>query len=371
MESGADHRVTSGRFLDSWPTFDRKGEYLFFASQRDFTAPTYEDVGTTWVYADTDRLYVVPLRKDLPSPLRPKSDEESGADDEGRRRGRRRRGKDDDKDEQEGKDAKTPKREGGRRAAEAGRRSTSTASSSARSCCRWTRGLRHTSRVTDEGKLVYLRRAPLRPRRRRGTIEILDLSKEKERGGPGNGDAATAQARRDEGRARRRRPSLEEVDGFALTRGRQEAARLEGARPMAVVDAAAGAEARRAGARRRHDRAGGAARRVAADLHRGLAPRARLLLRPRHARRRLGGGARASTRRCSTTAPPARTSSYVISEMISELNVGHAYYFGGDVERGPQVSVGMLGCDFELDDGAYRIARIGGRSLGRGRPRSA
>lgn len=54
--------------------------------------------------------------------------------------------------------------------------------------------------------------------------------------------------------------------------------------------------------------------------------------------------------------------SFVISEMISELNVGHAYYSGGDIESGPSVSVGMLGCDFELVEqggqSAYRISRI-------------
>ncbi|MEE8170444.1 MAG: PDZ domain-containing protein, partial [Phycisphaerae bacterium] len=50
--------------------------------------------------------------------------------------------------------------------------------------------------------------------------------------------------------------------------------------------------------------------------------------------------------------------SYVIRELIAELNVGHAYYFGGDVESQPSVSVGMLGCDFELQNGAYKIAKI-------------
>jgi len=50
--------------------------------------------------------------------------------------------------------------------------------------------------------------------------------------------------------------------------------------------------------------------------------------------------------------------SYVISEMIAELNVGHAYYFGGDVQAQPSVSVGLLGADLELNDGAFRIARI-------------
>jgi tricorn protease len=49
--------------------------------------------------------------------------------------------------------------------------------------------------------------------------------------------------------------------------------------------------------------------------------------------------------------------SFVIKEMISELNVGHAYYSGGD-EAASHASVGLLGCDYELADGAYRIARI-------------
>src|SRR4029077_16064537 len=36
----------------------------------------------------------------------------------------------------------------------------------------------------------------------------------------------------------------------------------------------------------------------------------------------------------------------------------HAYYSGGDVDDPPSRSVGMLGCDFALADGAYKIARI-------------
>ena len=50
--------------------------------------------------------------------------------------------------------------------------------------------------------------------------------------------------------------------------------------------------------------------------------------------------------------------SYVLGEMISELNVGHSYYSGGDTESAPRVNVGLLGVDWELDQGAYRIAKI-------------
>lgn len=51
---------------------------------------------------------------------------------------------------------------------------------------------------------------------------------------------------------------------------------------------------------------------------------------------------------------------FVIGEMISELNVGHAYYRPGpDSDRGPQgSSVGLLGCTFEASEGHYRIAKI-------------
>ena len=56
--------------------------------------------------------------------------------------------------------------------------------------------------------------------------------------------------------------------------------------------------------------------------------------------------------------------SHIIGEMISELNVGHAYYYGGDVEGSPSMNVGMLGVDWEPVPGegdrpdGYRIARV-------------
>lgn len=54
---------------------------------------------------------------------------------------------------------------------------------------------------------------------------------------------------------------------------------------------------------------------------------------------------------------------WIIAEMISELNVGHAYLGApGDVEGQPSLGVGLLGCDFErvqTDNGpVYRITAI-------------
>jgi tricorn protease len=50
---------------------------------------------------------------------------------------------------------------------------------------------------------------------------------------------------------------------------------------------------------------------------------------------------------------------FVIGEMISEINVGHAYYRGVDDENAPDGSnVGLLGCTFEANDGRYRVGTI-------------
>jgi tricorn protease len=49
---------------------------------------------------------------------------------------------------------------------------------------------------------------------------------------------------------------------------------------------------------------------------------------------------------------------FVIGELIAELNSSHAYRNGGDLEAPATISVGYLGCDFALTNGAYQIQRI-------------
>lgn len=50
--------------------------------------------------------------------------------------------------------------------------------------------------------------------------------------------------------------------------------------------------------------------------------------------------------------------SYVLSMLIGELVSGHSRTGGGDYPDSEPVSVGLLGADFEVADGRYRIARI-------------
>ena len=49
---------------------------------------------------------------------------------------------------------------------------------------------------------------------------------------------------------------------------------------------------------------------------------------------------------------------YVVDIMSGEVSIGHSYVSGGDFPDLNRVPVGLLGCDFSLENGAYRISKI-------------
>ena len=51
---------------------------------------------------------------------------------------------------------------------------------------------------------------------------------------------------------------------------------------------------------------------------------------------------------------------YLLGELIAELNTSHTYVGGGDQPHAPHVSVGLLGADFQADGGFYKITKIYG-----------
>jgi len=81
-ESGEKHQVTSGFFNDTEPVFSKAGDFLYYASNREFTSPQYEDVGTTFVYAQTERLIAVPLNDEVENATLIEPDEETWEEDE-------------------------------------------------------------------------------------------------------------------------------------------------------------------------------------------------------------------------------------------------------------------------------------------------
>jgi len=49
---------------------------------------------------------------------------------------------------------------------------------------------------------------------------------------------------------------------------------------------------------------------------------------------------------------------YLFTEMLGELSLGHVFVDGGDVGDPPKVKGGLLGADFDVDGGRYRVARV-------------
>jgi tricorn protease-like protein/C-terminal processing protease CtpA/Prc len=79
-QTGEKHKVTSGFFSDANPVFSPKNDYLFYTSNRNFADPSYEDVGSTFIYDKTGVLIAVPLNADIENPRLIESDEETWED---------------------------------------------------------------------------------------------------------------------------------------------------------------------------------------------------------------------------------------------------------------------------------------------------
>jgi tricorn protease len=339
LEKNEKHKVTSGLFNTSMPAFDREGKYLYYVSQMDFTQPMYEDIGTTWIYANTGRLCVVPLSADSLSPVAPKIDEEKwdegksekdgdkAASKEGKDSGKKSEAKKGEKESEESKDKKKPEPV---KIDLAGFEQRTVLlpvekGSFSRLC------------VNNDGKLIYMRR-PLvtsdEDEAPSGTIHILDLDDDKEK----------------------EKTVLEGVSGFAMS--------ADGKKLLVVKEKAFAIVSAEADQKMDSPL-------PTSGLRSDVDPRAEWRQMFNDAWRyerdffyapNLHGvdweAVRKQYEPMLEDCASREDVGYVIGEMIAELNVGHAYYWGGDVEKAPTVSVGLLGCDFELHDGAYRISRI-------------
>ncbi|MDI6400527.1 PDZ domain-containing protein [Balneolaceae bacterium ANBcel3] len=74
LDEDEHYKVTDGWYSASGPEFSRDGKYLFFVSNRDFN-PIYSHTEWNHAYTDMQRLYFVTLREDTPSPFKPENDE--------------------------------------------------------------------------------------------------------------------------------------------------------------------------------------------------------------------------------------------------------------------------------------------------------
>jgi tricorn protease len=314
LEAGKSHQVTGGMFNDSWPVFSRDEKFLFFASNRRFTSPVYDDVGDGFVYKNTDILLAVPLKVGTPLPWQPTNDEENFP----------------------GRPMEAP------------------------------------PAITSKNYIDlagFERRAFALPGVAPGAFSYLESV------GPSTLVYVRGASRGEEGGPP---PSIKFYD----LRTRSESTLLSNA--SAVRASANGAKLlvrQGAGLGLLNPVAGATPQAPAAVPTSGMtAP-----VDPRQEWRQLFTDAwriqrdffydphmhgvdwsavRERYLRMLDDCTSREDVSFVIGEMISELNVGHTYVRGhGDVEGAPSVDVGMLGCDYELhDDGqghrAYRISKV-------------
>ncbi len=67
------HQVSSGFYEDFYPVFSTDGKYLFYITNRNFSA-NYSDMDGTWIYPNSSQIASLSLTNDVPSLLAPKND---------------------------------------------------------------------------------------------------------------------------------------------------------------------------------------------------------------------------------------------------------------------------------------------------------
>ena len=344
VREGVDHRVTNGFFDAVTPVFDRKGDYLFYRRTLHFS-PWYSSLDTTFIYPRTERLVAVPLRADVPDPFAPKSDEEKAGSHDADKKKDQAGGKDTDdakrkekhgkknskkneKDDGKGKDEKKKKKE------KKDVRIDFDGIAERAVIVPVPPGDFGVLGVNDRGNLLYVRR-PVRGQDEPARIVLLDLADEKH-----------------EEKVLEKKASV-----FVLSADGKKML-VVGGGPARIRDAAPGKEGKpvvtdgmlvRIDPREEW-------REVFLDAWRIM----RDFFYDPHMHGVDWNAVRKHYEAMLEDCVSRRDVGYVIREMIAELNVGHAYYFPSIEERYTpgSLAVGMLGCDFELADGAYRIARI-------------
>ncbi|MBX3357739.1 MAG: PDZ domain-containing protein [Phycisphaeraceae bacterium] len=364
VASGEKTRVTSPMFDSDGPAFDRKGEMLYFRTTREFESPIYGETDASFVYAGTQILAAAPLRADVKSPFAPKNDsddskdkekkdkkgdkdgdgkkkDDEGKKDDGAANGdqpagdakggeeKKDEGKEDDKDKKKDEKKKEP--------------ITIDLDGFEGRCIKVPvpAGVFGGIGVSDSGKLVYVRRTP------RGisgdpSVMIFDPGAEK----------------------KEEKTVVAGVGAFDLSADGKKLLAYKGGKTMAVIDPAAGQDLSKpvvtggmlsaVDPRAEWNQIFADAWRLERDffydpnMHGVNWPKMRDHYGP-------------MIDDCASR----QDVGYVIGELISELNVGHAYVTSlGDTEDEPRTPTGLLGCDFELGqkDGAtaYRISRIYG-----------
>jgi tricorn protease len=364
VEKDELHQVTKGMFVDFLPTFDRKGDFLYFFSEREISRPKYADAGLTFIYDDTAVLHAIPLRKDVENPFKAKSDEEEVEKDKDKEENK----KEDKKEEDKGKKDKEDKdkKDEGEKKSEPEDPNKPAESKEIKEVKEVdekksddkdkdkeedkdkvkaieielegmesrsyrlpiNRGRFYYLAVNDKNHLIYLRRG------QGSKLQYFDPSDEKREEKTVIDNVSFVQMTPD-GKKLLVRSSGRM--GIIDTKPGQKIDKPVVTSPMNVV-----IEPREEW------------RQIFADAWRFM----RDFFYDPHMHKVDWPAVRKQYEAMLDDCVSRRDVGYVIAEMISEVNAGHTYYGGGDTDSGPRQSVGYLGVDFELDQGYYKITKV-------------
>jgi len=316
------HQITSGYYNDFQPVFGPEGKYLFFFSNRNFR-PVYGDLDNTWVYPNSTNLYVLTLRKDIKSPIAPRSDEEEVI-----------------KKNKANKKEKTPENLNKSKVKKTKEKQIEIDFDGIEK--RVVKLPVEAGNVGPlhviKGKVVFLRypaRGASKPGVPSGTLVYFDLKNRKET------------------------TVISGIDNYNLsTDGKKVIYRSRSI--YGIIDLAPRKKV-------------GEGRIATNKMKSWIKPREewkqifneawRIERDFFYAPNMHGVDWKEIKKRYEAMLPyvvDREDLNYVIGEMIAELNSSHSYVGGGDIERPKRVSVGLLGCDFELDkkNNAFRIKKI-------------
>jgi tricorn protease len=333
-KSSQKHDVVSAFYDAALPTFDPDGKYLYAVTNRTFK-PIYSDLDNTWIYANTTNVAAIALRKDVASPLAPRNDvegEDAEKDDKDKdegedkaEKGGKEAGKDGGKGKDKGKEkdaAKEPPKpvevdlDGFEQRlvtlpAEAGN---------------------YGGLAAISGKVIYRRQPRTGAADEKSPLVYWDLEEREEK------------------------TIVDDVDGFELSADGKKLLvwKKDG---YAIVDVKADQKLEK--------------KLATGELETVVDPVAEW--------RQIFADAwrierdffydpnlhevdwAAMKQRYGKLLDDAVTRwdvNFVLGELIAELNASHTYRGGGDLEKGAERGVGLLGVDFTLENGAYRIHRI-------------
>lgn len=312
------YQVTSSFYNDFQPVFDPEGKYLYFFSNRSFS-PIYGDTDNSFLYANTTNIVAVSLTPDVPSPLAPRNDEEEVK-------------KEEEKPKEEKPEEKKAKKEKKPEEKKPQPVKITTKDFEKRIVVLPPKPGNYTHLEAVEGKILYRRLPRTGSGGRASALVYYDLKERKEK------------------------TIISDVDGYRLSADRKKLLVWK-KETVSIIDVKPNQKMEK--------------KLRMSDLEMMLDPRAewhqiftdawRLCRDFFYDPGMHGVDWNAMRKHYGALLKDAVTRwdvNYVIGELIAELNASHTYRGGGDTEQPPRVGVGYLGVDWEIHNGAYRIARI-------------